>query len=261
MKKIIKFIFIMFGLLILGGIAGFLLAMGSYTIGFSELNGRELLENLLFKFFGGFGAYLFFGVLILCLIIILSLYFSTRKKAEKMMNLDDDDYEIEFKKFNKKATLSMVTLTISDILLWICFIAFVYTSIFDENTQRKLMDLIFTAFTFFAFQIFNVLIQRSIVNLLKKLDPRYKGDVLDKSFHKHWMDSLDEYEKIHVYKAGFKTYSLMSILLTALVLILSILTVLLQMGLFTVILLSLLRIFLFVSYAYYAKEEESEQPI
>lgn len=53
----------------------------------------------------------------------------------------------------------------------------------------------------------------------------------------------------------------MNILLTALVLILSILTVLLQMGLFTVILLSLLRIFLFVSYAYYAKEEESEQPI
>lgn len=54
--------------------------------------------------------------------------------------------------------------------------------------------------------ILEIVIQKLILDIEKKLNPEKQGNVLDFNFQKVWMNSCDEAEKLIVYKAGYKAF-------------------------------------------------------
>ena len=54
--------------------------------------------------------------------------------------------------------------------------------------------------------VFFIVIQRSTVELEKKINPEKRGEALDFNFQKEWENSFDEAEKSIACKAGYKSF-------------------------------------------------------
>lgn len=55
-----------------------------------------------------------------------------------------------------------------------------------------------------------MVLQQKVVDLERKLNPEKKGSIYDKDFHKKWVDSCDEAERLQIGQAAFKSYSSMN---------------------------------------------------
>ena len=50
------------------------------------------------------------------------------------------------------------------------------------------------------------LMHRSMLELIKKVNPEKKGELMDLFFHRQWEDSSDEAQKIIMYESGYRAY-------------------------------------------------------
>ena len=76
------------------------------------------------------------------------------------------------------------------------------------NSPIFLIDLIFFIGSFACIMFY----QKTMVNLLKELNPEKQGSVYDTKFHKKWLESCDEAEKQKIGEASYATYSFMNLM-------------------------------------------------
>lgn len=59
---------------------------------------------------------------------------------------------------------------------------------------------------FFLGMVFSIVIQRSVVELEKKINPEKRGDILDFHFKREWEQSFDEAERMIAGQAAYKAF-------------------------------------------------------
>jgi hypothetical protein len=72
---------------------------------------------------------------------------------------------------------------------------------------------------FIVANTFVVILQQRIVNFEKEINPEKKGSVFDIKFAKKWIDSCDEAERLNTYQAAYKSYQVVYITCTILLML------------------------------------------
>lgn len=100
----------------------------------------------------------------------------------------------------------------------------------------SIFKFLLLAFIYFCGNVATIVLQHSLVELIKKVNPEKKGDTLDIfSFAKDWEGSYDEGEMLVQYKAAFKSYRAMVWFCIALLPICLFADVLFKTGIFPII--------------------------
>lgn len=146
--------------------------------------------------------WLMLAIAILVPLVSVPLY----RKAKKLLSFwDGEDEEISDavdEKLSITIWLTSIALTLSYFL-----IAASYSGGFAtfENENNSLSFLVSIS-AFFGIMIETVIIQQKCVDAAKKTNPEKNASVYDTKFHKKWMDSCDEAEKILIGKCAYKAY-------------------------------------------------------
>lgn len=94
------------------------------------------------------------------------------------------------------------------------------------------------------------------IKLCQKLHPEKKGDPLSMKFHKDWIGSLDEGEKMVSYVAGFKTAMLMKNVFIFTWMVLLLFGMFIPLGVVPFIIVGILWAIFTIAYSYYSHQVE-----
>ena len=191
-----KFIIIMVICCLAGGIAGGLMGYLSENIDLSSV----------FQNADIYLAYIIPAISIVLFVIALCFCISNYSKAKKIYSSWDGENEESI----NIAELSLnKCITFNNINFILAFFLYGVGIYFDKYIDNKNINLLISSIIgiiFLANLVFAITMQRSAVELAKKISPEKKGDVLDFKFDKVWFSSLDEGEMLIQYKAAFKSY-------------------------------------------------------
>lgn len=144
------------------------------------------------------------------LIMVTGLFycFFEYHKAKKMFtdwNKEDEGILDEIDTILNKA------LTPSNILMVCSFFfysAMVYLANIRvwEGSKKQIFLMVFGIIIFVTDKVFLFLLQKRVVDLVKKLNPEKRGDIFDTEFQKEWLASCDEAEKHIIYEASYMAY-------------------------------------------------------
>lgn len=213
---LIKVLAMVVGLFIIGYVVGRIL--GRLT------RGMELAE--LFKTGNSRGVGTFLTAVQSAVVIggLLTAWLSfvrTKKRAEKW----DGEDEEEISAIEGALDLPMIvssTVTVLGTILFSCVCYFLLT-------EPSFFDIIPVA-VFLIGQAGTILLNEQAVTLEKKLNPEKNGSTLDVNFHKKWMDSCDEAEKLMIWQAGFAAYKAGNMVCSVMWIVIFILQTVLRFG-------------------------------
>lgn len=179
----IRFVLIMLGCALLGGMIGFALAATSAT----AVDVMAGFENLL----ASFGPWWYLPGAIL--LVLSTGYYAAGKKQ-----LPHTEAEEDFQKANRLLGLSMVFSGIASSYVIIAM-ALSYFASLTISVLLLLVELTWT-----------VLLQARAVNATKVLYPEKRGSVWDTKFQKDWYGSCDEAERQLIGQCSYKTFMTMN---------------------------------------------------
>lgn len=153
--------------------------------------------------------YVVFTVMPILIILAPLIPFIICNKVKKQLKKAGDNDE-QLDEIEKKLDIAMTICNMSVIFLIIFFGISVYYIKRQENKSVLLViGLIFSAGLILSIILIPFL-QRQIVDIVKKIEPNKKGDVLDINFNKEWMNSCDELEKMIIYRSAYKSYKILN---------------------------------------------------
>ncbi len=195
-KALPKFIFILVCSMIGGGFIGYY----SARYGLDALSGSLKAAG---EFFGlRIAPWLMLAIAILQPILCAPFY----RKAKKLLAGWDGEDEAVSDAVDE--TLSIIIwMTGTALIISFFLIAAAYSGGFaafdhEENT----VPFFVSAAAFFAIMIEATIFQQKCVDAAKKTNPEKTASIYDVKFHKKWMDSCDEAEKLMIGKCAFKAY-------------------------------------------------------
>lgn len=219
-KALPKFILLMIISLIAGGVIGYFSArfsLGSLAGGLKSAG----------AFFGSNVApWLMFAIAVIDPIVSLSLYGSAKKLFSPWDEEDEEVADTVERKLSIVLWITSAALTLSFFL-----IAAVYSgglAAFEDKASAVL--LLASVVAFLGILAETVLIQQKCVDATKLLHPEKKGSIYDMKFHKKWLDSCDEAEKIMIGKCAYKSYSLTNTVCAFLAIVLAICALFFDIG-------------------------------
>lgn len=196
------------------GIAGGVCSMLAVTF-----EDKGIIENLAYvlKISAVYSMPIIYPAVIIALLVISSSRYFKAKRMFKTLNEDDEDKMLEIEhSLNLPSTLLNLCLILSLTL----FAVFVETTELSKFSDSVKGIIILAAAVFFIISyIVLFVIMRQCVELVKKINPEKRGDLLDLDFHKKWEESSDEAQKLIMYKAGFKAYKVTNYAMMAVYLI------------------------------------------
>lgn len=187
--------------LFLCGIVGYLFGR---LAGFFERTGRtDGLLNIL-KILTGYGVPVLYPVVMIILLGFCGFRYARAKHIFSTLHEDDEEKLMELE---RSLNFPMTLLTLCLILNLMFFSIFVEVTEFG-TVWEAYGDGIFIGMIIFFLAVYAVLfiLTRQCVELVKKINPEKRGDVLDFNFQKKWEESCDEAQKVILYQAGFKAY-------------------------------------------------------
>lgn len=131
-------------------------------------------------------------------IMLCAVYFVRAKKLYAAWDGEDEKQAAQTEKLLSKYILVTNSLFILSIML---FTVWFYGCMGSEEPG----GITFPA-GFLAGIIAVMLMQRAAVEFVKRLNPEKRGEVLELGFQKTWEASMDEGEKLMMYKAGYKAF-------------------------------------------------------
>ena len=136
-------------------------------------------------------------------IIALALYLKNKKLSEKWDG-EDDEYITNVETGISKALLFNTVLQIMNMI----FLAIMVATGYNDNYKDYMTDARYGLgfITYIVVLVFCTVLSSKIVNLEKKINPEKRGNALDTSFLKEWVDSCDEAEKAAIYESGYAAY-------------------------------------------------------
>lgn len=163
----------------------------------------------IFNNFDNYAVYIIPCLLVIILLVIGSiclLYYFRAKKSFSVWDGEDEDSINKIERMiSKIAIVSNVALIVDYFLIgaWIHFSESENVTVADKILG---INSIIAVAVFLISLVFFIVIQRSTVELEKKINPEKRGEALDFNFQKEWENSFDEAEKSMAYKAGYKSF-------------------------------------------------------
>ena len=202
MNTYLKFVLILLGCTVIGGIIGFVSFMAEGTIG-----GLRLLAE-------GIGVsicrYLFaeFMVLLLIEVVFGERTMYKMKQHARFLETAEDDFadRIEYE-MEKDAAWGVGVLNMIGALSMI-FLATGYSIdyIKSVSNEKEGLGLLGACVVFIVIFTYNGLWGVRQVKLQQKLDPSKKGDPASTKFTEQWLESCDEAEREIIYQSAYKSY-------------------------------------------------------
>lgn len=112
------------------------------------------------------------------------------------------------KTIEKSETLlgaAVCVLNVAYILYLFLFGAIIYFDRVSDGPLSKLVMILF-AILYIASIASSFILQRIVIEVEKQINPEKKGELMSPKFHKDWVGSFDEAEKMMLYKASYKAH-------------------------------------------------------
>lgn len=193
-------------LAVVGGIIGFL--GGIYVP-------RDFVLDDFLNTYSPYAFYIASGLSICILIISLAFPFRYYCKSKSMYKNGDKEDDELISAVDRMLGKSTITLSILSVLSLIPFAIWFHNFAVSLKTDALFeSSAVFTLWSnyliIFAVILFHFVLYRAVVQLVKKINPEKKGEVLSLKFSKDWESTLDEAEKMIVYKVSRKAYVFIS---------------------------------------------------
>lgn len=194
-KAFKKFLLILTLCTLAGGVVGFFSAS---TMG----KQRAVMELILpvLRAVAPYGNFIFSTVVLL----VISVWMWQSRRIFAGWNGEDEDV---IARVEMKLTYGMAVTSVNMAVCYFFFGAGVYVLDFTNlGADTSKAGIIATFLGLFYGMVVTVWFQKEIVNLEKEINPEKNGSVYDTGFHKKWMESCDESERLQIYKACYKSY-------------------------------------------------------
>lgn len=219
-KALPKFMLIMVISLLIGGLGGFC----SAKYGLNSLSDGMKSAGAFFSAY--IAPWLMLAAAVILPVVCIPIYRSTKKLISSW---DGENEEIS-DTIDQKLSI-VIWVTSAALILSYFLIAASYAEGFATFEKENSIIPFFVGIAgFFAIMIEAVILQQKCVDSAKKTNPEKTASVYDTKFHKKWMDSCDEAEKIMIGKCAFKAYSATNAVCTVLSIVLAICALILGIG-------------------------------
>lgn len=219
-KALPKFLLILLISLVIGGTIGYC----SAKFGFNELTGSFK------RVASGFSTYVAPWMMLETAILVPTVCLPIYRSAKKLLQTWDGEDEALSETVDNKISI-VVWITSCAMICSFFLMAATYSNGFATFEQRS-STILFTVgiAAFFAILIESILLQQKCVDTAKVTNPEKTVSIYDTKFHKKWMDSCDEAEKLIVGKCAFQAYSATNGVCCALSILLTIGALLFEIG-------------------------------
>lgn len=192
-----KYILILFASFIVGGVGGFLSAA------IADIGAAYNLPEMISKAVRYTGIYYNLVATILLCVVVTLLY----KKSKAIYKAWDGEDEDVIEKVENLISINLIIVGIHSIL-YLIFITIGFVELIDQMEQGifSVVNIVVIVVGFVISSIFTVKAQQVLVNFTKEINPEKKGSVYDSKFHKKWLESCDEMEKMKIYECGYTAY-------------------------------------------------------
>ncbi len=200
-KNIILTILLMVGCLLLGFITGYF--PSSYAIPYQEI-GSWILD---------ISSYIIPPVFFIIIAFEFILTLNNYKKAKKIYATWDKEDDEHISKAERIIEASTGFLSVCFVVLVMLTSIWGYLSLNRPEEELTLFTFILDMGIFASFignSFFYIFMLRGLVQLMKRINPEKRGEVLSPKFDKEWEESLDEAQKLATYKAGYRTFKFMN---------------------------------------------------
>lgn len=219
-KALPKFMLIMVISLLVGGLGGFC----SAKYGLNSLSDGMKSAGAFFSAY--IAPWLMLAAAVILPVVCIPIYRSTKKLISSW---DGENEEIS-DTIDQKLSI-VIWVTSAALILSYFLIAASYAEGFATFEKGNSIIPFFVGIAgFFAIMIEAVILQQKCVDSAKKTNPEKTASVYDTKFHKKWMDSCDEAEKIMIGKCAFKAYAATNAVCTVLSIVLAICALILGIG-------------------------------
>lgn len=231
-------------------------SVAGYTVGTITNNMSVALETML-EYIKSAVIYivpaLFIGVNVMIPVIAFFIF----RKAKKQADLwDGEDEEV----IDRIENLLDIPMNISNLLIVFNYMFFSFMiEIIEFSGIKELTGQILFGITVVMFVLglgATFLLMKKAVDLLKKLNPEKRGNVFDMQFQKVWVDSCDEAQKLNIYKAAYKAYSMVNMTCIALWVVCILAQLAFHTGVFPVICVTTIWLVAILSYSIEVKKLE-----
>ena len=173
-----------------GGAAGFGM---SWAISSARGGMRETAENLSLAFQES--AWIFQTAFFLALTAVSLIFL--RKAAASLRNGTDEELD-RAEEYQNTAMAANSADTILQFLL------------FGLAADGSNPGLLLSVGLFLGFCVVILFLEAALVGQIQKADPMKKGDIGSLRFHRDWLESCDEAERLGIYKASYKSFQVMN---------------------------------------------------
>ena len=219
-KALPKFMLIMVISLLVGVLGGFC----SAKYGLNSLSDGMKSAGAFFSAY--IAPWLMLAAAVILPVVCIPIYRSTKKLISSW---DGENEEIS-DTIDQKLSI-VIWVTSAALILSYFLIAASYAEGFATFEKENSIIPFFVGIAgFFAIMIEAVILQQKCVDSAKKTNPEKTASVYDTKFHKKWMDSCDEAEKIMLGKCAFKAYAATNAVCTVLSIVLAICALILGIG-------------------------------
>ncbi len=210
-KALPKFILIMVISLLVGGLIGFCAAK----------YGVDSLAGGLKSAGAFFGTYLAPWLMLMIAVIMPVVCVLIYRSAKKLLSSWDGENEEISDTIDQKLSIVIWVASIALILSYFLIAALYCDGFKAFEKEHHLVLFLIGMIAFFAIMVEAVIIQQKCVDAAKKTNPEKTVSVYDPRFHKKWMDSCDEAEKMLIGKCAFQAYAATNAVCTVLSVVLA----------------------------------------
>ena len=189
----------------------------------------------------------------ICCIISFAIY-TKQKSIYKNWNGENEDV---LDSIDQKLSFPVNISSAIVIVNYLFFAINIYMSLFGD-LSKKMSSLFFLGGTvlFILGLVWTTTLQGITVKLVKEINPEKKGNILDTSFRKNWVDSCDEFEKNIIYKSSYDAFIVGNGTCMVLWIVALFGMLIFNTGIFAVILVSILWLVLSLAYMIAASKYE-----
>lgn len=225
--KNFKFLIIVFLIAFAGGVMGFIGAKNSLGL---------MIYNLFSKI-GEFVALNSFLIFMVCVvgmnILAWTLYFVGKSKINKQLENDE-----EFINDNIIAW----SMTINGLIVIVGIVLFLNIFKGINKSNFDFVKFVLSMVVFLGSIFTSTFLQKISLEFLKSYNPDIYINTLDLKFQKKYIKSVDEREKLEIYRAGYKAYTNMNRILFFLIIVLGIIAIETELSMLSIFMLAIVLI-------------------
>jgi len=227
-------------LMVIGGIIGVILTFGLLKlnqpayISIAAQTGHFIVKNSLANYIG----------LFLCLFLPAVYHYQKAKRNyNQITDISDEKADAYEKAGEKSFNLSML---FNGVYLILNIMLFGMT--FDKTRE----DFFLIIFLFMFGVICASVLEIIAIKYIQKIDNRLKGEPTSFRFHKDFLESCDEAEKLKIYKRGFNAFQISKNVTLGFIVFTILSNMILNTGIFPIFISCMIMLIQVISYSYYA---------